>query len=242
MNTQEDTFAKTEISLTQTLIKPKKDPLKEIDQSRQIVFLILGFALLLYGVVESSFREDIWTSILFSWFFYSFFISDLLDSRRRKRRAIFIKEYHFPSAIKKGIKKYYPHLSEDQLLLVLEGLRQYFQLCNSPYTSGMVSMPSRVVDVAWHEFTLLRRPYEEFCKNSLARFPHHIPAVAIVSSASIPEDLKAAWHRACEWENIDQKSPSRLPFLFAIDEALNISDGFKHSLASDYTFEDYPGI
>ena len=139
MNTQEDTFAKTEISLTQTLIKPKKDPLKEIDQSWQIVFLILGSALLLYGVVESSFREDIWTSILFSWFFYSFFISDLLDSRRRKRRAIFIKEYHFPSAIKKGIKKYYPHLSEDQLLLVLEGLRQYFQLCNClvPQLNGL---------------------------------------------------------------------------------------------------------
>jgi hypothetical protein len=40
----------------------------------------------------------------------------------------------------------------------------------------MVAMPSRVLDVAWHEFILNTARYNYFCKNGIGRFIHHTPA------------------------------------------------------------------
>lgn len=52
----------------------------------------------------------------------------------------------------------------------------------------MVSMPSRVVDVAWHEFILLTRVYAEFGEEGLGRFLHHTPAAEIKSPEALPKD------------------------------------------------------
>ncbi|WP_227869205.1 glycine-rich domain-containing protein [Nitrosospira lacus] len=153
--------------------------------------------------------------------------------RRQERRAAFIDVYQFPASVKEQVGKCYPHLSDDQLLLIMQGLRQYFQLCNKA-ARETVSMPSRVVDVAWHEFILFTRDYEEFCQHGIGRFLHHTPAAGMTSTIGIGNGMKKAWLLACEWEGIDQKAPSRLPFLFAIDAALNIPDGFMHSLDNDY--------
>jgi hypothetical protein len=57
----------------------------------------------------------------------------------------------------------------------MQGLRQYFQLCNN--SEGIaVATPSRVVDAAWHEFILMTRSYEQFCIKAFGRFLHHMPA------------------------------------------------------------------
>lgn len=44
------------------------------------------------------------------------------------------------------------------------------------------------------------------------------------------EGIKRAWQLSCENENINPSRPKSLPLLFAIDERLNIEDGFKYSL------------
>lgn len=158
----------------------------------------------------------------------------LLETKERKHRALYLESYSFPSTIKDGVRKQYPFLSDEELALVLQGLRQYFQLWDLAGNNGMVAMPSRVVDVAWHEFILTTRQYEEFCNNGFGRFLHHTPAAAAETSQEIKDGWKEAWRVACEWEEIDQKLPSRLPFLFALDSALDIPNGFKHSLDNDY--------
>lgn len=155
------------------------------------------------------------------------------NRRRRQDRAILIAKYQFPSTIRERIRKRYPHLLDEDLWLVMQGLRQYFQLCNNSGRNS-VSMPSRVVDIAWHEFILMTRAYEQFCRSAMGRFLHHTPASEMRSLAPIEEGLRKAWQLACEWENINQKSPSRLPFLFAIDTALKIPDGFMHTLDNRY--------
>ena len=94
----------------------------------------------------------------------------------------------------------------------------------------MVAMPSQVVDVAWHEFILYTRAYEIFSKRAMGRFLHHTPTEAMKTPTLATEGIKRAWRLACAHEQITPSSPVRLPLLFAIDEMLNIEDGFKYSL------------
>ena len=151
-----------------------------------------------------------------------------LAVRRRRQRA-FIEGYGFHPAIAGKLRDRYPGLSDDQVDLVLEALREYFLIC---HTAGrrMIAMPSQVVDVAWHEFILFTKPYQMFCRRALGRFLHHTPTQAMQSPTVAQEGIKRAWRLACERSNIDPAAPTALPLLFAIDAQLNIEDGFRYVL------------
>ncbi|SEM88417.1 hypothetical protein SAMN05216404_101412 [Nitrosospira multiformis] len=151
------------------------------------------------------------------------------EERANQRQIQFLKTYTFPSLIEERVKERYPHLSAEQLSLVTLGLRQFFLLSK---TSGRpLSMPSRVVDAAWHEFILLTREYADFCREGMGRFLHHTPNESIHSICNNGgRNGRNIWQLACDWEGINAWSPSQLPFLFQIDTLLNIPDGITHSL------------
>ena len=151
------------------------------------------------------------------------------QSRLKKYRENLIKTYKFPKKIENEILKKYPHLNEHQVKSVLSGLRTYFYLCNDS-NKRFISMPSQVVDVAWHEFILFTREYESFCNRALGRFLHHTPAEAMRKPTLAQDGIKRAWRLSCKREKIDPLNPNHLPTLFAIDALLNIEDGFKYSL------------
>ncbi|MDD2368954.1 MAG: hypothetical protein PHQ90_06590, partial [Sulfuricurvum sp.] len=140
-----------------------------------------------------------------------------------------LRNYSFHSALHKKLLTRYPHLNNDQVSLVLETLRDYFAICNQ---SGkrMVSMPSQVVDVAWHEFILFTRAYKEFCSHALGRFLHHTPTEAMKTPTLAQDGIKHTWMIACSREKIDPAKPDRLPMIFAIDGLLNIEDGYHYVL------------
>lgn len=146
-----------------------------------------------------------------------------------KKREKFINTYPFPKKIEEMLLKTYLHLEPKDIPLVLQGLREYFHVCNIA-GKQMVSMPSQVVDVAWHEFILFTKRYDAFCQKGLGKFLHHTPAEAMQSKTVAQEGIKRAWKISCKRESIDAKQPTRLPLLFAIDSQLNIPDGFKYSL------------
>ncbi|PXX09479.1 hypothetical protein C8R27_1374 [Nitrosomonas ureae] len=147
-------------------------------------------------------------------------------------RKSFIKSYQFPTVIKARISAQFPHLCDEELLLVMQGLRQYLLLCS--YADGKVlAMPSKVVDDAWHEFILITQAYNEFCLLGIGRFLHHTPAEEIGSETILAEGMLSSWELACRWEEINSASPTKLPFLFAIDQELNISNGSIYSLNND---------
>jgi hypothetical protein len=73
----------------------------------------------------------------------------------------FIKNYQFHPGIKDQIIKRYPDLTDEQMAQVFQGLRDYFYIRNKA-DGSMVSMPSRIVDDAWHEFILYTREYASF--------------------------------------------------------------------------------
>lgn len=145
---------------------------------------------------------------------------------RRKDR---IDGYAFPPRIRARVRERYPHLREPQTDLVIDGLREYFHLCNAA-GRRVVAMPSQAVDVAWHEFILFTRHYRDFCRKAFGRFLHHTPAEAMSSPTIAHEGIKRAWRLACHREQINRRSPTRLPLLFALDGQLEIPDGFRYAL------------
>ncbi len=146
-----------------------------------------------------------------------------------KKREKLIDTYTFPPTLEQKVIDKYPHLSRLQAKQVIDGLRDYFHICNIA-RKRMVSMPSQAVDVAWHEFILFTRQYEHFCNKALGRFLHHTPAEAMDSPTTAQKGIKTAWRIACFREEIPPKAPHKLPALFAIDARLEIPDGFTYSL------------
>lgn len=166
-------------------------------------------------------------------------VAGFLVWRRRsvRARAQAIDKFIFPSSIAAKVREAYPHLGPAQAAMVMDGLRQYFHV--SFMANGrMVSMPSKAVDTAWHEFILFTRLYQDFCQKALGRFLHHTPAEAMHTQVLAQDGIKRAWRLSCKREGINPAKPNMLPLLFAIDTLLAIPNGYKYALdcriGSDY--------
>jgi hypothetical protein len=153
------------------------------------------------------------------------FMATMADNIEKEKR-LFIKAYAFPDSLLEKVKYHYPHLSDGQLSMVMEGLRQY--LLNREEKVFFL-MPSRVIDVAWHEFILCTELYEKFCTCGAGRFLHHRPA-ELMSISDYEEGFNNIWYRSCLREDIAPEAPVRLPLLFALDAELDIRDGCRYSL------------
>ncbi len=149
--------------------------------------------------------------------------------QRSRQQARFIATFGFPQRLRSKLSERYPHLTPEQTSQVLQGLREYFQLCRLAKRQ-MVAMPSQAVDVAWHEFILYTRQYRGFCRRALGRFLHHTPNDALPSGHAASEGIRRAWRLACAREGLPLQAPQRLPLLFALDAELGIADGFRYSL------------
>ena len=117
---------------------------------------------------------------------------------------------------------------------VFEGLQQFFLVAH--YAKYEVSMPSKVVDDAWHQFILFTGEYTRFCKEAFGDYFHHKPYPKneeIEESDTIPISLLRTWALACRLEGIDPKQPDKLPLLFSLDAELKIENGNLYTLDSE---------
>ncbi|NTS78481.1 hypothetical protein HR060_16680 [Catenovulum sp. SM1970] len=152
--------------------------------------------------------------------------------KTNQRRLAFIDGFQFPDNVKIKVQEKYNHLTDSDLALVEKGLKEWFYI--SFYAKGKAaSMPSQVVDVAWHEFILFTKMYQGFCDSAFGYFLHHTPSEAMKSQKSAQKGIKLTWKIACTRENISPSTPKKLPVLFGIDARLKIPDGFKYSLNCD---------
>ncbi len=179
-------------------------------------------------IVVLAMNTDMNAAILFSLgilalYFLSFFGSNV------KKRSRYIMEYEFPESIQEKLAERYPDLGEYEVQHALSALKSFFIVCNGR-KGQMISMPSHVVDVAWHEFILHTHKYKEFCDHGLGGFLHHVPANEMKSRDDMTDGLGRCWRLSCDLEDLDHRSPSRLPLLFAIDEQLRIPDGYTYTL------------
>lgn len=151
----------------------------------------------------------------------------VLRSQIRQARERHISQFDYAHLLDSRLAMKRPELNDRQRKVVLDALAEYFHLCRLA-GRRMVSMPSQVVDDAWHEFILFTRNYESFCQKSLGRFLHHVPAESMSSPTQAQDGIKRAWKLSCQREGINPKSPDRLPLLFSIDRELGIDDGFHY--------------
>lgn len=146
----------------------------------------------------------------------------------QRARERYIETFDYGRLLDKRLSMKHGELDPAQKQQVFDALADYFQLCRMTGGKRMVSMPSQVVDDAWHEFILFTRNYATFCQRGLGRFLHHIPAEAMTTPTLAQNGIKRAWRLACKREGINPKKPDRLPRLFALDRELGIANGFHY--------------
>lgn len=143
------------------------------------------------------------------------------------KREAYIRRYTLPRGLYEKVIQRHPQLSNKDMALVSQGLRQFF-LAYLKSGHQFVSMPSQIADDLWHEFILYTQHYQDFCQQAFGRFLHHTPAVVMRSGSKSNAGLRRCWRYVCQEENINPRSPSRLPLLFALDTKFNIANGFRY--------------
>ena len=140
-----------------------------------------------------------------------------LMTPKRRRRA-FIEGYEFPMALKNKVRD---ELDSDRPVNVaLEGLRQWYLACLEAGPKATLGMPSRAVDVAWHEMILMTRTYHHFCERAFGYYLHHSP------DSVMEEPMRDGLARTLAMvERNRALTMAGIPMLFAIDSELDLVGG-----------------
>jgi hypothetical protein len=136
---------------------------------------------------------------------------------RRNRRRAFIQSYEFPSALADKLREHFD--DERRVNMALEGLREWYLACLSA-PGEVLGMPSKAVDVAWHEMILMTRAYHWFCEQAFGHYLHHSP------EAVMEEPMRVSLARTLSVLEAQSLSLAGVPLLFAVDGELGIEDGF----------------
>ena len=91
---------------------------------------------------------------------------------RRRRRRAFIEGYTFSPTLRNKLAEEFE--DRRQVDLALEGLRAWYVACLEA-RGALLGMPSRAVDIAWHEMILFTREYHAFCDRAFGHYLHHSP-------------------------------------------------------------------
>jgi hypothetical protein len=176
-----------------------------------------------------------WLGFLLILLILAAIINDLVVSQKRLN---FLQNYVFIPDIKNRVAKHYPQLTAEEIDIIMLGLKRYFILILK--YEQPITMPSRAVDTAWHEFLLFSKEYHYFCKKSFGRFLHHTPFSEINLLEKQPSTHDSwlerqrsnydSWIFSCQYECINPELPQKLPLLFTVDKQLNIPDGFFYAV------------
>jgi hypothetical protein len=136
---------------------------------------------------------------------------------RHRRRRAFIENYEFPAALEAKLREKLE--SDYQVDVALEGLRAWYLAClDAP--GEMLGMPSRAVDVAWHEMILMTRAYHAFCDRAFGHYLHHSP------DSVMDEPVEYGLARTLAVVESQSVAAAGVPLLFAIDGQLRVEDGY----------------
>jgi hypothetical protein len=135
----------------------------------------------------------------------------------RKRRRAFIESYEFPASLRAKLREKLDN--EHQVAGALEGLREWYLACL--HANGeMLGMPSKAVDIAWHEMILMTRAYHAFCDRAFGHYLHHSP------DSVMDEPMQDSLARTLAAVDGRSAAIAGVPLLFAIDGELGIADGY----------------
>lgn len=144
-------------------------------------------------------------------------------ARGVRRRQDFVASYQFPQSLGHDLSKAYPHLLS--LEPAVQGLRQWLRLHVA--APELLGMPSRAVDLLWHEFILHTVFYKEFCLGAYGRDLHHAPERSMdgrQAQVLNGEGMARTFGMACADDHIADPKLG-LPTLFTVDAAVGLTDG-----------------
>jgi hypothetical protein len=142
--------------------------------------------------------------------------SGLLAGRSESRRCAQIDAWEPPASVLARFGYEHPGLDDEQLALVVAGLRQWLRLFVRARGAAR-AMPSPLVDDLWHELVLHTRDYESLCTDVLGKFLHHVPETAMPAAgvrANRTDVLQATYAAAVADEGLPSGG---LPVLFRVD-------------------------
>lgn len=139
-----------------------------------------------------------------------------LPFQTRRRRA-FIEGYDFPPALRAKLRKTFD--DDRHVQIALEGLREWYLVCLAA-SGRMLGMPSRAVDVAWHEMILMTREYHHFCERAFGTYLHHTP------ESEMDEPMRSSLANTLAVVESQSLTVAGVPLLFAVDRQLEIEDGY----------------
>jgi hypothetical protein len=157
-----------------------------------------------------------------------------------RRRAAFIDGYEFPAGYTAKLTEALPTVDPARHHEVIDGLRQFFQLCRIA-DGTLVGMPSKAVDEAWHCLILFTRDYARLCDGGFKRFLHHTPEAGIAGPDMQVANTRA-WAIACQIEGADPRNPDRAPLLFRIDSELGLPDSCAFDGIASRVEADLPAL
>ena len=144
----------------------------------------------------------------------------------RRRRQRYVASYVLPPGL--GQEFLRNHSVAEGVGPASRGLRQWLRIQIA--ATETLAMPSRAVDLLWHEFILNTAAYEQFCDRAYGRKLHHLPESAMPSTAAAYLNgpaMARTFAMACLDEVIRPNLPPKLPTLFAVDSDLNFDDGLR---------------
>ena len=181
------------------------------------------------------FKIVILIAVLITLFATLFWLARHLQAEQHAQRARFIAEYRFPAALVRKYSEEHPNLGLLEVRKVFEGLRQYFLACLLAQRGAIapsVGMPSKAVDDAWHDFILVTRDYQAFCRQAFGSYLHHTPDGMM--GVPMRDALANTLHHmskplpgAAAWATV-----GAVPLLFAMDRELGVPDGHLHDAES----------
>lgn len=155
-----------------------------------------------------------------------FLVMAATNAWEQSLRRQFVRDARMPRHLVTALLDAHPELRHPRdAELVLRGLRQFF-MAHLRSRRQFVSMPSKVVDTAWHSFILDTQAYAAWCRAAFGGMLHHTPAAVLGSDPKRNDGLRRSWYWSCREESIDPRRPSRLPLLFALDRKFAIPGGF----------------
>lgn len=135
---------------------------------------------------------------------------------REARRQEFVATYQLPEGLGHDLSQRYPDVASVEI--ALRGLRQWLRLHVA--APELLAMPSRAVDLLWHEFILDTEAYQGFCRQAYGRPLHHAPGRSMdVDHARLlsGEAMARTFGMACIDEGILMPATVGLPILFSVD-------------------------
>lgn len=139
-----------------------------------------------------------------------------LPFQTRRRRA-FIEKYAFPGTLRAKLRETFT--DDRQVAIALEGLREWYLVCLAA-RGRMLGMPSKAVDIAWHEMILMTREYHHFCDSAFGTYLHHTPE----SEMEVP--MRSSLATTLALVESQGLMVAGVPLLFAVDQQMDIEDGF----------------